>query len=161
MIARFLTSHVQRPVTNTPRWRIHHTLKGRVVVTVGNQAQIRERIFDFLAFEEAHPAVNTVRHTRLQQCFFQHTRLGVTAVENGALGKRSAVVLPGFDAVNHKTRFIEFVKSAIEGNRLTVRAIGPQFFTQTPVIVFNQGVSGAQNIAGRAVVLLQTNRGNH
>ena len=58
--------------------------------------------------------------------------------------------------MNHKTRFDEFVKSAIEGNRLTVRAIGPQFFTQTPVIVFNQGVSGAQDIAGRAVVLLQT-----
>lgn len=55
MPARVLTgdramSDVPRPASGHqyPRWRIHHTLKGRVVVAVGNQAQIRERIFDFL-----------------------------------------------------------------------------------------------------------------
>lgn len=50
--------------------------------------------------------------------------MGVVAVENGVFGKRFVVVLLGFDAVNYKTRFIEFVKSVIEGNRFIVRVIG-------------------------------------
>ncbi len=69
--------------------------------------------------------------------------------------KRPAVLLPGFDTVDDKARFIEIVKRAIEGDRFAVGAVGPQFLTQTPAVVFNQGVSGAQDIAGRAVVLLE------
>ena len=71
--------------------------------------------------------------------------------------KRAAIVLPGLDTIDHKARFIEFVERAVQRDRFTVDAVGPQLFTQTPVVVLNQGVSCAEDIVGRAVILLQTN----
>ncbi len=71
--------------------------------------------------------------------------------------KRAAVVLPSFDTVNHKARFIQFVESAVQRYRFAVNAVSPQLFTQTPVVVFNQSVRRAKDVAGRAVILLQTN----
>lgn len=50
--------------------------------------------------------------------------LGVIVVENGVFGKCFVVVLSGFDVVNYKMCFIEFVKSVIEGNRFIVCVIG-------------------------------------
>ena len=147
-VARGLTHHVQRAVANPAGRRVDHAFKRRVVVTVGNQTQIRERIFDFLTFEEAHTAVNAVRHPHLQQRLFQHARLGVAAIENGTLLQRAAVVLPGFDAVDHEARFVELVEGAVNRNRFAVDAVGPQLFTQTPVVILNQGVGRAQNVAG-------------
>ena len=71
-VTRGLAYHVQRAIADAAGWRVHHTLKRGVVITVGNQAQIGERIFDFLTFEEAHTAVDSVRHAGLQQRLFQH-----------------------------------------------------------------------------------------
>ncbi len=64
-IARGLAHHIQGTIADAAGRRIDHALKRRVIVAVGNQTQIRERIFDFLTFEEAHAAVDTVRHAGL------------------------------------------------------------------------------------------------
>ena len=69
--------------------------------------------------------------------------------------QRAAVLLPGFNSVHHKARFVEIVEGAVQRNRLAVGAVGPQLFAQPTVVVFNQGVGSAENIAGRAIVLLQ------
>lgn len=61
-----------------------------------------------------------------------------------------------FNAVHHEAGFVELVEGAVNRNRFAVDAIGPQLFTQSPVVVLNQGVGRAQYVAGRTVVLLQT-----
>ncbi|MNT17459.1 hypothetical protein D3C72_1526070 [compost metagenome] len=71
-IARRSTHFVQRPVANATGRGIYYALERSVVITVGYQPQIGQRILDFLTFEEALPAVNAVRHGGLQQCLFQH-----------------------------------------------------------------------------------------
>lgn len=61
-----------------------------------------------------------------------------------------------FNAVHNETGFVELVEGAVNRNRFAVDAIGPQLFTRAPVVVLNQGVGRAQNVAGRTVVLFQT-----
>ena len=124
-IARRLTHHVQRAVADAASRRIDYALKRRIVVTVGDQTQVRERVFDFLAFEEAHAAIDAVRHTGLQKRLFQHARLGVAAIEDGALLQRPAVLLPGFYPVHYEACFVEIVESAVQRDRLAVGAVGP------------------------------------
>ncbi len=63
----------------------------------------------------------------------------------------------GFNAVHNETGFVELVEGAVNRNRFAVDAIGPQlFYPRAPVVVLNQGVGRAQNVAGRTVVLFQT-----
>ena len=107
------------------------------------------------AFEEALAAVDAVRHRRLQQGLFQHARLGVAAVQDGAVVQRPAVVLPCLDAVDHEARFVEFVEGTVDGDRFAFAAFGPQVFAHAPVVVGDQGVGRFQDVAGGTVVLLR------
>src|SRR6188508_3073027 len=50
-----------------------HKLERRVIVAVHDEPQIRERILDFLALEEAQAAVDTVGHARGEQRLLDHT----------------------------------------------------------------------------------------
>ncbi len=100
MPARVLTgdlamSDVPRPASGHqyPRWRIHHTLKGRVVVAVGNQAQIRERIFDFGVRRSASRRKYDTAYSPAITPLPAHAT-GRCCGRNGALSERPAVVLP-------------------------------------------------------------------
>jgi hypothetical protein len=53
---------VQGALADAARRRVDRALEGRVVVAVGDQAQVGQRVLDFGALEEAHAAVHAVRH---------------------------------------------------------------------------------------------------
>ncbi len=46
--------------------KIHDAQKGGIVILIGNEPQIGQRMFDFLAFEEAQTAVHPIGNTRLE-----------------------------------------------------------------------------------------------
>jgi len=81
-ITRGLPDDIQCPVADTTGRRIDHPFERRVIVTVGDQAQIGQRILDFLPLEETLTAINAIGHGALQQRLFQNTGLRVAAIEN-------------------------------------------------------------------------------
>ncbi len=70
------------------RRQVHDTLEGRIVHAAGDQAQVRERILDFRAFEEPQAAIHAVRNARGDERLFEHTRLRVRAIEHGDVTPR-------------------------------------------------------------------------
>ena len=48
-----------------------------------------------------------------------------------------------------------FIKGGVEADRLALAAFGPQFLTETALVVGDQGVSGLEDASGGAVVLLE------
>ncbi len=155
MPARVLTGDLamsdvprQRPVTNTPRWRIHHTLKGRVSLRLAIRRRYesasliswRSRSASRRKYDTAcSPAITPL----------QHTRLGVAAVENGALSERPALSCQVLMRLTTKRASSSSLKRNKGKSAHRPRHRSTVFYP-TPVVVFNQGVRGAQNIAGRA-----------
>ena len=88
---RVVAQHVQALRADAARGQVHDTLEGGIVVAVGNQAQVRERVLDLGALEEAQAAVDPVRHARGQERLFQHPRLRVGAVQDRELAPQAAL----------------------------------------------------------------------
>ena len=72
-------------IADTARREIDHAGESRIVVRVGDQAQIGQRVLDLLTVEKAQAAIDAVRHARREQLVFERPRLGVGAVEQGDL----------------------------------------------------------------------------
>ncbi len=155
-IARRLAHHIQRAIADTARRRIDHPLKRCVIIAVGDQPQIRKRIFDFLPLEETHAAIDSIWQILLQQRLFQHARLSIAAIKNGAFDQCAARVLPHFDAINDETRFIKLVERAIQGDRLAFHAVRPQVLAETIAVMGDQRIRGVEDSRGGSVILLQT-----
>ena len=65
---------------NAARWKVNHAQQGVVVIGVYGKAQIRQRVFDFLAFVKAQAAVYSIRYGSLKKLLLDDARLGVAAV---------------------------------------------------------------------------------
>ena len=126
-------------------------------MAVAEQAQIRQRILDFHPLEEALPAIDTVGNPRLQKRLFQHPRLGVGAIQHGHFPPRGAFLKQLVHAPGNKARFVHFVETGIETNRVAITALGPQLLAQAIAVIADHRVGGFQDGAGGAVVLLQAN----
>jgi hypothetical protein len=145
----------QRTRADAAGRKIDDAQEGGVVVRVAEQSQVGQRVLDFLALEEAQAAIDLVRHALGEQFVFEDARLGVGAVEDGALGRRDAIAHQFADLVDDEARLVE-VGIALEGaDRLAGAGIGPQVLAQALAVVLDERVGGGQDIAVRTVVLLQ------
>ncbi len=145
----------QRTRTDPTGGEINDAQEGGVVIRIAEQAQIGQRMLDLLALEEAQAAINLVGNILGKQFVFEHPRLRIRAVENRHLRRRNAVAHQLTDFINDKTRFVEIGISFKGTDRLAIARIGPQIFTQTLTIIFDQCIRRRQNIAVRTIVLLQ------
>ena len=76
------------------RRQVHDALERGIVVAIGDQAQVRQRVLDLGALEEAQPAVDAVRHARADQRLLEAARLRVGAIQDRgsrAAGRRAGV----------------------------------------------------------------------
>ena len=78
--ARRILQDFKRTGTDAAGRKVHHPHEGRVVVRVGDQAQVGQRMLHLLALEEAQPAIHAVSHAARKKLMFQHPRLGVGTV---------------------------------------------------------------------------------
>ena len=93
---------------------IDDALQAGVIGRIDDGPQIGHDVLDFFAVIEAQTAVNTVGNARPHQHFFQHTALGVGAVQYGHIAVfPMAAVLLG-DAVAHPRRFLPLVSGGEE-----------------------------------------------
>src|SRR5690606_29024710 len=120
------------------------------------EPQVRERVLDLRALEEAQTSVHAVGNAGGQQCLFERTGLRVRAIKNGAIAPSAPVLRPLADAVDHEVGFVALVERHVELDGLTALAAGPQILTQATAVVADQRVGGIQDVAGRAIVLLES-----
>ena len=146
------------------RREIDNTHETGVVARVLEQTQIRQRVFDFGAFEKPQTAIHAVRHGGVEQSGFNHTALRVAAVKNGdfAAGHHTfctVTVAPVtqqlFDLFHHPIGLSQIAGRLHHPHRLARTLRGVQVFTQAGFVVLDQLVGCVQNMAVAAVVLLQ------
>ncbi len=155
MLAGVGPQHFQRARADAARRQVHDTLERRIVVAVRDQAQVRQRVLDLLALEEPQAAVHPVRNARREQVFLEHPRLRVRTVEDGVVGALAAARDPLADLPNDELGLVALVVGAEEADRRALALAGPEFLADAAAVVADDGVGGIEDVAGRAVVLLE------
>jgi hypothetical protein len=124
-------------------------------VQVVHQLQVGNRVLDFGALEEALAAIHAIGNGRAEQRMFDHPRLRIGAVEHGDLAARPAFGDQVLDLFDDPLRFLQVAGGFIDAHLLAVAGIGAQVLAQALAVVGDQFVGGIQDVAVRAVVLLQ------
>src|SRR3984893_4143060 len=150
-----LAQHIEALRSHAARRQVHHALEGGIIVAVGNEPQVGERVLDFRALEEPQAPVHAVRHARRQKRLFEHARLCIGAVEDGDLAPQPPARHPLTDAMRDELGLVALVEGGVEADRLAARAAGPQFLAEAAGVVGDQAVGGFENGRGGAVVLLE------
>ena len=150
-----LAQHIEALRPHAARRQVHHALEGGIIVAVGNESQVGERVLDFRALEEPQAAVHAVRHARRQKRLFEHARLCIGAVEDCDLAPHPPARHPLTDAVGDELRLVALVEGRVEADRLAARTAGPQLLAEAAGVVGDQAVGGFENDRGGAVVLLE------
>ena len=120
------------------------------------QAQISQRILDFLALIELRTADHRIGDTALNQHFLEYTRLRVSAVQHRHIAQLSAFIqLQLLHIFNHITCFISFIIRLIVNNFRTIAVGSPQIFRLASAVIVDNGIGGIQNNLRTTVVLLQ------
>ena len=88
---------------------VDDTDEGDVLVRVGDQAQIRQDVFDFFSFIELCPADHLIRDVRLEQHLFKSTRLSVRPIQNGHFAVIDTLLAEFFHLIDDKERFIPVI----------------------------------------------------
>ncbi len=157
LIASVVTQYLEGAIADAAGRGVDHPLEAGVVATVVDKAQVGHGVLDFLALEEAQAAVDPVRHGVLHQRLFQHPRLGVGAIEDGAVGEQTPLLFPVLEAADHEAGLVHLVEGGVQRNRLPLGPFGPQLLAKALRVVGDDAVGGFEDIGGGAVVLLEAN----
>ena len=146
----------QRRITDTAARNVDNTQQAQAVMRIIKQAQISQRILDFLALIELRTADHRIGDTAFNQHFLENTRLRVSAVQHCHIAQLSAFIqLQLLHIFNHITCFISFIVRLIVNNFRTVAVSSPQIFRLASAVVIDNGIGGIQNNLRAAIVLLQ------
>ena len=153
--ARLLANGRQRALADAAGGLVDDALEGGIVVAVGDQAQVGERVPDLGALEEAQAAVHPVGNAVPHELFLEQPRLGIGAVEDGDVVSRPAALDLLHQGLDHEPRLVVFVEGGVALQRLALAGLGPELLAETPGIARDQCIGGAQDVPGGTVVLLQ------
>jgi hypothetical protein len=108
----------------------------RVVVLVGQQAQVGGEILDLALVEEGLAAGQQVGNALVAQELFERPRLEVAAIEDGVIPERAAM----FEAMrlqlhDHRFGFLFVVLADADGDRIAVAEVGPQLLVEKFFVV--------------------------
>jgi hypothetical protein len=143
------------------RREIDDTGECRVVVGVGDQAQVGQRMLYLGALEEAQAAIDAVGQAGIEQRVFQRPRLRVAAVEQGDFGTGVAVALQGLDLFDDPARLVALAVGLMDADRLAAAGLGPQVLAQARGIVLDDGIGRVEDVAVGTVVLFQADQVRH
>ena len=145
----------ERARADAARREIHDAQERAVVAGGGDQPQVGERVLDLGALEEPHPAVDAVRHAGIEQRVLEHPRLRVAAVEDRDLVERHAVGPGALDHVDDERGLVEVRGRGERAHRLALGVRGPEVLAEPRLVVADERVGGVEDVAVRAVVLLE------
>ena len=92
---------------------------------------------------------------------FKHARLGVGAIQQRDLVARNALANEIARLVDNEAGLVEIGKPFENADRFARTGFGPQAFAEAPTVMLDDGVGGFEDIAVRAVVLLQADNAFH
>ena len=140
-----LAHDVQRLRADAARGQVHHALERGVVVAIGDQPQIGQRVLDLGALVEPQAAVHPVGNPRRQERFFERARLRVGAVQDRDFAPRAAVARPVADALHDEVRFVALVERGVEPDRLALaRRSVHRFLPSRPVLCAISALAAAR-----------------
>ena len=130
------------------------------VVRVGDHPQVGERVADLAPLVEAHAADHLVRQPDADEHFLEHPGLRVGAVEDRDVGRRDGVlVVELVDLLGDPRGLVVLVLGDVALDLLARSGLGPQVLRLAVRIAGDDRVGRGQDRLGRAVVLLQQDRG--
>ena len=120
-----------------------------------HELQISDRVLDFSAFEIALATIHAIRQTGRKQCMFNHARLRIRAVQNSDFAAQGTFCHQTLDLLNEPLRLLQITAGFKNTHRLTMPGVGPQILAQTFAVMRDEDIGGVQNVAMRAIVLLE------
>ena len=137
---------------------IHDTFKANIIRRIGNQVQVRNDVTNFFTAIELGTSNHGIRNIRLEQGFFNSTRLSIGTVEDCKVFK----ILTFFtnDIINRRSyenSFITLVISTVINDLFTVIILSPKFLRTAITIVLNHLVGCLENLLSRTVIFFQKN----
>ena len=130
--------------------------EGRIVVAVGDQAQVGDQVLDLGLLEKALPARDGVGNLLVAQLLFEHPRLVVAAIEDGVVAPAGAVLeLVRLQLHHHQLGLVLGVLRGGDGQRVAGAVLAPQALVEQLGVVGDQRVGGLEDALHRAVVLLE------
>ena len=112
-------------------------------------------MLDLGPLEEAHPAVDPVRHRRVEQRVLEHARLRIRAVEHRDFGQRDAVGGETLRDVDDERRLVDVRRRRQRAHRIALVVARPQVLAEARPVVLDERVGGIEDVAVRPVVLLE------
>ena len=135
--------------------RVDDALDAHLVCRVHDHLEVGHDVADLGTVEESRAAHNLVGHACAQEHIFEDTRLGVGAVEHGDIVVTRALGVQLFDLAGNPATLVALI-ACLEGLDLLAVALGrKQALVLALRVVTHHGVGGAQDMARRAIVLLQ------
>ena len=115
---------------DAPRREIHHAQEGRIVVGIGDQAQVGERMLDLLPLEKAQAAIDAVGNAGGEQRVLQHPRLRIGAVEQRDLARAMPLADERLDFLDDPARLVAVGVRLEDAHRLARAGLGPQVLAE-------------------------------
>ena len=136
--------------------RVDDAAQTELVRRVLDHPQVGEHVLDLGAREEVAALVHAVRNARADECGGNVIRQDIVAVQNGEISPFSALLHALADGVRDVGSLALLAVRAMQTDFRTVTVVGPQFLALAADVVADNLVCGIQNVAGRAVILFQT-----
>jgi hypothetical protein len=141
-LAGIAAERLQRAGADATPGRADGADEGRVVVTVGEQAQVGGDVLDLGLLEEGLAARQQVGDALVAQKLFERARLEVAAVEDRIVAESAAM----FEAVSlqlhdHRLGLLFVVLADADGDRVAVAEVGPQLLVEQLLVVRDQALA--------------------
>ncbi len=146
---------VDRRRADAARRDVDDPLQREPVVGVGDGAQVADEVLDLGAVEEARAAHDDVRDVARAQRVLEHARLGVGPVEDGEVARRQLVAQRLLDARGDEVGLVALGLALEQHDALALARLGVEALGPPLGVLLDDGVGGAQDVAGRAVVVLE------
>ena len=129
-----------------------------IIARVDDDGQIAVDVLDLLAVKEALATHNAVRDARTGEIGFNGVGLSIHAVEHGVVLQARTLAQMLADDIGDMAGLVLLVRGRVVVDLFAVSALGPKGLALAAHIVFDNAVGGVQNICGRAIVLLKSDR---
>ncbi len=146
---------LDRARTDAARGEVHHAHEGRIVVRIVHQLQIGDRVLDLGALEVAQAAVHGIGNAGREQRMLDHAALRVAAVQDRDLVAAHALVHEALGFFDDPLRFFEIRRGLVHAHLFALAGIRAQVLAQALGVVGDQEVGAVEDVAMRAVVLLE------
>ncbi len=145
----------QGRIADAAAWRVDDALEGKPVFRLMDEAQVCQRIADFLALVEARAADDAIGNAQRDEAFLELAGLEAGTHQDRHVLELGALALQAFHFLADLARFLRPVPRAEDADLFALGHIGPQRLAQAAFIVRDETRGGGEDVRGGAVILLQ------